>query len=226
MLVLVLARLVLVWLLLVLVNLRPHYFSWCTDKKRSLTNQWLVRRVLSVSWLVISSTLLASIASHTSTSNVDRPLGTAPDRSAWFQGRHTVHETDCLHLSFLRGIKVRFTSLRIELDFLTIAKVAEQISTNPVAINWVPFQRTALVIIVTGSTRASCAARLTFPNPAVQQTERSPFCFERHYHTNGSSEWYSLGLWSSDSYWSAAQLSWQWKNQVLFLRSEANLDIS
>jgi hypothetical protein len=79
-LVLVLVRLVLVrrlvWLLLVLVNLRPHYFCWCTDNKRSLTNQWLVRRVLRVSWLVISSTLLASIASHTSTStsNVDAPL--------------------------------------------------------------------------------------------------------------------------------------------------------
>jgi hypothetical protein len=47
---------------------------WCTDNKRSPTNQWLVRRVLLVSWLVMSSTLLASIASHTSTSNVDGPL--------------------------------------------------------------------------------------------------------------------------------------------------------
>jgi hypothetical protein len=47
---------------------------WCTDNKRSLTNQWLMRRMLLVSWLVISSSLLASIASHTSTSNVDGPL--------------------------------------------------------------------------------------------------------------------------------------------------------
>jgi hypothetical protein len=38
----------LVWLLLVLVNSRPHYFS-CNDNKRSLTKQWLVRRVLLVS---------------------------------------------------------------------------------------------------------------------------------------------------------------------------------
>jgi hypothetical protein len=49
---------------------------WSTDNKRSRTNQWLVRRVLLVSWLVISSTILASIASHasTSSSNVDGSL--------------------------------------------------------------------------------------------------------------------------------------------------------
>jgi hypothetical protein len=56
-LVFVFARLVfvgrIVWLLLVLVNLRPHYpyttLHYTTDNKRSLTNQWLVRRVLLVS---------------------------------------------------------------------------------------------------------------------------------------------------------------------------------
>lgn len=38
-------------------------------------------------------------------------------------------------INFLRDIKVRLTYLRIELDFLSIAKSTEQIGTNLVTIN-------------------------------------------------------------------------------------------
>jgi hypothetical protein len=77
------------WSRLVIVHMTRaacRELLWCTDNKRSLTNQWIVRRVLLVSWLVISSTLLASIASHTSTSNVDGPLAAFYDSQGYGGG--------------------------------------------------------------------------------------------------------------------------------------------
>jgi hypothetical protein len=61
-----------------------------------------VRRVLLVSWLVISSTLLASIASHTSTStsNVDGPLGSGL-ATDWMITRPR-SPTECLKIKKLK----------------------------------------------------------------------------------------------------------------------------
>jgi hypothetical protein len=66
---------------------------------------------------------------------------------------------------------------------------ADQYESNDHKLGTIPTNRSC--DIATGSTRASCAARLILIRRSSRRSG-SLFCSEWRYHTNGSSEWYPI----------------------------------